>query len=230
VLHLWTGLGYYARARNLHRGPQLIRDQHGRRVPQAFDDIVGAAGRRPIDGRAPAWRWPRRAARHSRCNVKACSCAALRGRRPADDNATLEKTLASSRSEHAACRSAIYTQAIMDLGADAVYARKPRCADCPIATDCRARASRARRNDMPPARRKRAPRRLRRAVMLVARHASAVLLVQRPASGIWGGLWCLPEFDDRDAPNISPAASCRARGWRVPRCPTSNTASRTSTW
>ena len=57
----------------------------------------------------------------------------------------------------------------------------------------------ARQEELPAARRHRAARKTRRAVMLVARHDSAVLLVQRPANGIWGGLWCLPEFDDRDA-------------------------------
>ena len=52
---------------------------------------------------------------------------------------------------------------------------------------------------LPAAKRARAARKQKRAVMLVARHAGAVLLVQRPPSGIWGGLWCLPEFADRDA-------------------------------
>jgi len=92
---------------------------------------------------------------------------------------------------------ATYTQAIMDLGAT-LCTRKPRCADCPIATDCRARIE-GRQNELPAAKRKRAARKRKTAVMLVARRASEVLLVQRPPSGIWGGLWCLPEFEHRDA-------------------------------
>jgi A/G-specific adenine glycosylase len=75
---------------------------------------------------------------------------------------------------------------------------KPRCDDCPIATDCRARIE-GRQGELPAAKRKRAERRQRHAVMLVARRASEILLVQRPPSGIWGGLWCLPEFDHREA-------------------------------
>jgi len=92
---------------------------------------------------------------------------------------------------------ATYTQAIMDLGATVCTRAKPRCAECPIAADCRARID-GRTAELPARKRARAARKSRRAVMLVARRAGAVLLVQRPPHGIWGGLWCLPEFGDRD--------------------------------
>ena len=75
---------------------------------------------------------------------------------------------------------------------------KPRCEECPIAADCRARIE-GRQGELPAPKRKRAARKRKTAVMLVARRASEVLLVQRPPSGIWGGLWCLPEFDHHDA-------------------------------
>jgi len=197
VLHLWTGLGYYARARNLQRAAQLIRDQHGGVFPQDFDAIVALPG----IGRSTAGAILALAtgARHAILdgNVKRVLArhAAVDG--PPDDSATLERLwqLADANTPHADV--AVYTQAVMDMGAT-LCVRKPRCAECPIAADCRARLQ-GRVAELPAARRKRAPRRLRRAVMLVARHASAVLLVQRPASGIWGGLWCLPEFDDRVA-------------------------------
>jgi A/G-specific adenine glycosylase len=92
----------------------------------------------------------------------------------------------------------VYTQAIMDLGATLCTRANPRCADCPITSDCRARIE-GRQGELPAGKRRRSPRKLRHAFMLVARRESAVLLVQRPATGIWGGLWCLPEFADRDA-------------------------------
>jgi A/G-specific adenine glycosylase len=102
-----------------------------------------------------------------------------------------------------------YTQAIMDLGAT-VCARKPRCADCPIAGDCVARIE-SRQDQLPAVKQKRAERRQRRAVMLVARHESSVLLVQRPPNGIWGGLWCLPEFESAaDAEQFATRQFARA--------------------
>jgi A/G-specific adenine glycosylase len=93
---------------------------------------------------------------------------------------------------------ATYTQAIMDLGATLCTRARPRCGECPIASDCRARIE-DRTAVLPAPKRRRAERRLKHAVMLVARRAGQVLLVQRPPSGIWGGLWCLPEFGDRGA-------------------------------
>ena len=101
---------------------------------------------------------------------------------------------------------ATYTQAIMDLGATLCARSKPRCADCPIAEDCVARIE-SRQDQLPARKKRRAERRQRRAVMLVARHASRVLLVQRPPTGIWGGLWCLPEFESETA--AEHFASCQ---------------------
>jgi len=86
----------------------------------------------------------------------------------------------------------------MDLGATVCRYPTPRCEECPIADGCRARIE-GRQGELPAAKRKRAIRKQKRAVMLVARRASEVFLVQRPPSGIWGGLWCLPEFADREA-------------------------------
>src|SRR5689334_18879943 len=89
----------------------------------------------------------------------------------------------------------------MDLGATVCTRAQPRCAECPVAADCRARIE-VRTAELPAgkraAKRLRATRKSKRAVMLIARRAGAVLLVQRPTSGIWGGLWCLPEFGDRE--------------------------------
>ena len=93
---------------------------------------------------------------------------------------------------------ATYTQAIMDLGAMLCTRSKPRCTECPLSTGCAARASG--RQQQLPARRQRAPRRQRQVVMLVARQGDgSVLLTRRPERGVWGGLWCLPEFDSVEA-------------------------------
>jgi len=201
VLHLWTGLGYYARARNLQRAAQDIRDHHAGVFPTTLEAVMDLPGvgrstagailalsggaRHPIlDGNVK-----RVLARHQ----------ALDG---APDEAETLSTLWDLAERHTPQADvAVYTQAIMDLGATLCTRANPNCAECPIATDCRARIE-GRTAELPAkklaAKRLRAARKSRRAVMLVARSADAVLLVQRPPSGIWGGLWCLPEFDDRE--------------------------------
>jgi A/G-specific adenine glycosylase len=111
---------------------------------------------------------------------------------------------------------ATYTQAIMDLGATVCRRSKPRCDVCPIAAGCRARIE-GRQGELPAPKSTRAVRAQKHAVMLVARRATEVLLVQRPPSGIWGGLWCLPEFDHRDAAErYAATALARAELARAP--------------
>jgi len=197
VLHLWTGLGYYARARNLHRAAQLIRDIHRGEFPQSLE----AAMELPGVGRSTAGAILAisAGARHSILdgNVKRVLARYYGVDGAPDEAATLAQLWKLADENTPTDGVATYTQAIMDLGAT-LCTRKPRCADCPIATDCRARIE-GRQNELPAAKRKRAARKRKTAVMLVARRASEVLLVQRPPSGIWGGLWCLPEFEHRDA-------------------------------
>ena len=201
VLHLWTGLGYYARARNLLRAAQHIRDQHGGVFPATVEAVMELPGvGRSTAGAILALS---RGARHPILdgNVKRVLArhAALAG--APDEAATLSTLweLAESNTPHTDV--ATYTQAIMDLGATVCTRANPRCAECPIAADCRARIE-GRTAELPAGKRAtqrlRAKRKSRHAVMLVAKRAGAVLLVQRPPSGIWGGLWCLPEFGDRD--------------------------------
>jgi A/G-specific adenine glycosylase len=198
VMHLWTGLGYYARARNLHRAAQLVRDDHGGVFPRTLDAVMELPG----VGRSTAGAILAISAgeRHSILdgNVKRVLARYYAVDGAPDENATLAKLWQLADDNTPADDVAIYTQAIMDLGATLCTRSKPRCEACPVADDCRARIE-GRQGELPAAKRKRGARKRRTAVMLVARRASEVLLVQRPASGIWGGLWCLPEFDHLDA-------------------------------
>jgi A/G-specific adenine glycosylase len=198
VLHLWTGLGYYARARNLQRAAQVIRDQHGGEFPRTLDAVVALPGvGRSTAGAILALST---GARHAilDANVKRVLARfhAIDG--AVDSSAVQARLWELAERETPDLDVATYTQAIMDLGATVCRHPVPRCEVCPIAADCRARLE-GRQGELPAPKRKRAVRRLKRAVMLVARRESAVLLVQRPPSGIWGGLWCLPEFADRDS-------------------------------
>ncbi len=197
VLHLWTGLGYYARARNLHRAAQLVRDRHAGRFPEDFDAVMELPGiGRSTAGAILA---QSRGARHAILdgNVRRVLSRHYAIDGAPDEAATLAELWRRAEENTPTADLADYTQAIMDLGAT-LCTRRPRCAECPIAADCRARLE-SRQGELPAPKRRRAARRLRRAVMLVARHDSRVLLMQRPPNGIWGGLWCLPEFADAEA-------------------------------
>jgi A/G-specific adenine glycosylase len=216
VLHLWTGLGYYARARNLHRAAQIVRDEHGGIFPKGLDAVMALPGiGRSTAGAILAIS---SGSRHPILdgNVKRVLTRYYAVDGAPDEHATLEKLWRLADDNTPVKNVAVYTQAIMDLGATLCTRGKPRCDDCPIAIDCRARIE-GRQGELPAAKRKRGVRRQKHAVMLVARRATEVLLVQRPPSGIWGGLWCLPEFDHRDEAELYAAATlASAKLARVP--------------
>jgi A/G-specific adenine glycosylase len=206
VLHLWTGLGYYARARNLHRAAQVVRDEHGGKFPSSFEAVMSLPGiGRSTAGAILAIS---SGSRHPILdgNVKRVLARFYAVAGAPDENATLEELWRLADDNTPAKDVAVYTQAIMDLGATLCTRGKPRCDDCPIAADCRARIE-GRQAQLPAAKRKRAVRKQKHAVMLVAQRSTQVLLVQRPPSGIWGGLWCLPEFDHREAAEQYAATS-----------------------
>jgi A/G-specific adenine glycosylase len=204
VLHLWTGLGYYARARNLQRAAQIIRDEHGGEFPRALEQVMElpGVGRSTAGAILSIATGARHAILDGNVNRVLSRYYAVDG--APDDNATLAQLWNLAERDTPETDVGTYTQAIMDLGATVCTRTKPRCGNCPIAADCRARIE-ARQTELPAPKRKRAARKLKHAVMLVARHESAVLLVQRPPSGIWGGLWCLPQFEDRDAAEVFAA-------------------------
>ena len=198
VLHLWTGLGYYARARNLHRAAQIIRDEHGGRFPRTLSEAMELPG----IGRSTAGAILSIAtgARHPILdgNVKRVLARYYAIDGAIDAGETLDELWRLADANTPTEQVATYTQAIMDLGATLCSRARPSCDVCPILDGCRARIE-GRQAALPAAKRRRAERRRRHAVMLVARRRTEVLLVRRPASGIWGGLWCLPEFADREA-------------------------------
>jgi A/G-specific adenine glycosylase len=196
VLHLWSGLGYYARARNLHRAAQAVVARHGGEFPDRIDDMMALPG----IGRSTA----------------AAILALARGQRHAilDGNvkrvlarhfavagypgeASVERQLWSIAEECTPVeRVAEYTQAIMDLGATVCTRARPACLLCPLTADCVARAEN--RQDRLPAPRPRVARPQREAWLVVAMRGShKVLIERRPPVGIWGGLWGLPEFPTR---------------------------------
>jgi A/G-specific adenine glycosylase len=194
VMRLWSGLGYYARARNLHRAAKEMLVLHGGRLPETLSELIALPGiGRSTAGAILALA---RSQRHPILdgNVKRVLARIFLVEEPPDSTEGLKKlwTLAEACTPHS--RLAEYTQAIMDLGAAVCVRSNPACDRCPLASGCRAFAA-GRAQELPVARR-RASRRLRSTHMIFVLARGRVLLERRPSRGIWGGLWAPPEFPD----------------------------------
>jgi len=196
VLHLWSGLGYYARARNLQRAAQHIRDLHAGEFPVDFDAVAALPG----VGRSTAGAILALACDQPHPIVDG-NVRRVLSRLFAVPGRSGERAMEEVLWRYAAAltpvqRVAQYTQAIMDLGATLCTRRNPRCGQCPLAQRCAAHAAGA-EHDF-PAPKKPLRRRAREVWMLLARRGDgSVRLVRRPAAGIWGGLWSPPEYESR---------------------------------
>jgi A/G-specific adenine glycosylase len=192
VLHLWTGLGYYARARNLHRTAIIMREQYHGQFPLDIEALKQLPG----IGRSTAGAILALAAgqRHAILdgNVKR-----VLARMHAIDgwpaNTQVQAKLWTLAETHTPSTDVDrYTQAIMDLGATVCTRSRPVCQLCPLADVCIAHAQ-GRETDY-PAPKPRIARPLRNTLLLMLRNPRGdVLLEQRPPAGIWGGLWSFPE-------------------------------------
>ena len=199
VLHLWSGLGYYARGRNLHRAAREVMDRHGGELPREIEALqalpgIGRSTAGAILAAAYGQRHPILDGNVKRVLARVHAVPGWPGQ------AAVQRRLWELAEAHTpAQRVADYTQAIMDLGATVCRRARPACAVCPVAEHCAARRS-GRQAEFPAPRPPRA-RPLRHARMLLVQDAAgAVLLERRPPAGIWGGLWCPPELDEGEAP------------------------------
>jgi A/G-specific adenine glycosylase len=196
VLSHWSGLGYYSRARNLHRAAELIRDRHGGRFPDRLDDVAGLPGiGRSTAAAIVVFAYGERHAildgNVKRVLARTCGIAGYPGAKPvADELWRAAERLLPQRNVEA------YTQGLMDLGATLCVRGTPRCAACPVTRHCT--ALREGCTDRLPSPRPRKVLPHRNTVMLILEHAGTLLLEKRPAPGIWGGLWCFPEISAED--------------------------------
>ena len=199
VMAYWAGLGYYSRARNLHRAAQQVISRHHGHFPPSVDLLaelpgVGRSTAAAIAAFAYDVIAPILDGNVKRVLARHAAVAGYPGVSAVEKKLWLE---AEARLPTSAKDMVAYTQGLMDLGATICARSDPRCLLCPIAADCAARIS-GRVNKIPAARpSKLVPQRSQRYLLLT--HANQILLVKRPAPGIWGGLWCLPEIgDDED--------------------------------
>ena len=194
VLQHWSGLGYYARARNLHKTAQLIAANDGE-FPQTIDELSALPG----IGRSTAGAILSIACGQSQPildgNVKRV-LARFHAVQGWPGNAKVAEQLWQiSRRYTPSDRCGDYTQAMMDLGATLCIRSKPKCADCPVAEGCQAKKLGLVSQLPEPKPRKELPVKQLYFLLLQDKH-QRILLEKRPPVGIWGGLWSLPEFDD----------------------------------
>ncbi|WP_372828357.1 A/G-specific adenine glycosylase [Shewanella sp. UCD-KL12] len=199
VLHHWTGLGYYARARNLHKSAQVIRDEYASIFPNDFDNVLALPGigrstagavlslslsqhHSILDGNVK-----RVLARHG-------AIEGWPGKKPVEN-----KLWELTDKLTPAVNVQKYNQAMMDIGASICSRSKPLCSECPVALDCKAQLA-GRQTEYPGKK----PKKVipaKSAFMLVLSRGDEVFLEKRPPTGIWGGLWCFPEFSSHDELN-----------------------------
>jgi A/G-specific adenine glycosylase len=193
VLAAWSGLGYYSRARNLHRCAQAVVAEHGGRFPAGAAELAELPGiGRSTAAAIAAFCFGERVAildgNVKRVLARVLAFAGDVGEPRAERELWAQATALLPERDVGA-----YTQGLMDLGATVCLARSPHCLLCPVQPLCRAAATGAQADY--PVKRVRARRGTREHVWLWLEQAGRVFLVQRPVAGIWAGLWSLPELD-----------------------------------
>lgn len=200
VLHHWTGLGYYARARNLHKAAKLIVSEHKGIFPENIEQVIALPG-------------------IGRSTAGAILSLSLNQYHPILDGnvkrvlarnylveghnglAKFDKALWQlSEILTPATDTGFYTQAMMDLGATVCTRSKPTCEVCPVQTSCLAMASNLQAEFPQKKPKKKIPE--KNTIMVIPRittpTSDSVLMEKRPPAGIWGGLWCFYEVSDKD--------------------------------
>jgi A/G-specific adenine glycosylase len=197
VLAHWSGLGYYARGRNVHKTARIIAERFSGKFPSNYDDIIALPG----IGRSTAAAVCALAFHQHRAildgNVKRvltrhCGIEGWVGNKLVEEQLWQQAEVLLPTED-----IAIYTQALMDMGATVCKRSNPKCVLCPVQADCVALQSERIAEFPTPRTRRAVPE--RHATFLLLMYDNDILLEKRPSSGIWGGLWCPPQFDDDKA-------------------------------
>ena len=193
VLHLWSGLGYYSRARNMHKAAQMVMNEFGGDFPEQINDLqrLPGVGRSTAGAIMALGRGTRAAILDGNVKRLLCRLYAVAGW---SGRAAVSKQLWQLAELHTpATRLPDWTQAVMDMGATLCTRTRPACERCPVQPWCQAWARQAQNLYPQPRPRKETPLRQTRMLMCV-NGDHEVLLQKRPARGIWGGLWSFPEL------------------------------------
>ncbi|GAA4361029.1 A/G-specific adenine glycosylase [Kangiella marina] len=196
VMHLWSGLGYYSRARNLHKAAKMVAETYDGKFPQTQEAIETLPGvGRSTAGAIAAFAFDQPSAILDG-NVKRvlARCYGIEGWA---GKSSVLKTLWQRAEENTPNHhTAEYNQAMMDLGAVVCTRSKPKCEQCPLSEHCYAL-----KHDtitQLPGKKPKKARPKRSVYWLIYLENQQVVLHKRPPSGIWGGLWCFPEIDQSE--------------------------------
>ncbi len=189
VLHLWTGLGYYARARNLHKTAKIVVEKFHGKFPEDSDGLQNLPGIGRSTAGAILSLSMKKYAPILDGNVKRVLSRvhALKAFESIDQLWILAEKYTPHK------HTAEYTQAMMDLGAIICVRSQPKCDVCPLAKCCQANILHLQKNF--PGQKPAKTQPVRKIILLLIQNSEGkILLEKRPSSGIWGGLWSLPEF------------------------------------
>lgn len=195
VLHLWTGLGYYARARNLHKTARIITDTLNGKFPGTLEQLCELPGiGRSTAGAILSLSMQQRGVILDG-NVKRVLCRYYAIDQWSGTSTVQKQLWQLADAATPDSRNSAYTQAMMDLGATVCTRSRPNCQACPLRADCQ--AFNRQMTDQLPVSKPRKALPVRSVYMLMWRDAAGrVLLQQRQSAGIWGGLWSFPECTD----------------------------------
>ncbi len=215
VLHHWTGLGYYARARNLHKTAQIVINDFNGILPDTAEQLetLPGIGRSTAGAiRAIAFQKP--------ASILDGNVKRVLARHHAVDgwpglSAVSHQLWALAEQHTPSTRIADYTQAIMDMGATLCTRTKPRCQECPLSNECQ--AFKANNPTDYPGKKPRKEQPVRECLFLIIKNPEGdILLEQRPASGLWGGLWVFPQCEEEnDITTVCNQLSCQIEDWQL---------------
>ena len=199
VMRLWSGLGYYARARNLLKAAREVASLHGGVFPTDIESVAALPGVGPSTAAAIVAFATGEPHAILDGNVKRVMARHFGIAGAIDSKRTLDQLWAVARAELPRAHVEAYTQGLMDIGATVCARTRPACGGCPVSGTCVA-LQESRIDELPG---RKAPREspLREVALFVAISRDEVLLERRPPTGIWGGLWSLPEGASKTTPS-----------------------------
>lgn len=197
VLHLWSGLGYYARARNLHKAAMQIHEKYGGQFPENYEQVlalpgVGRSTAGAVLSLALSQRHPILDGNVKRVLARYFMIEGWPGHKQVENRLwELSETVTPAFGPDCA----VFNQAMMDIGAMVCKRGQPDCSRCPLSEDCLAKA--AGKQIKFPAKKPKKVLPTKSVYMLIAekKPETGILLEKRPPIGIWGGLWSFPEFE-----------------------------------
>lgn len=200
VLKHWSGLGYYARARNMHKAAKQVCDEFEGSFPKALEDMQSLSG----IGRSTAAAILSISHNQPQAildgNVKRVLCRFFAVKGWPGQASVLNELWQLAEQELPSKRNADYSQAMMDLGATLCTRSKPQCEICPLIKNCLAYKSQT-QTDYPEKKPKKKLPERNTVMLIIMNEKQNIFMQKRPPSGIWGSLWCFPQFDSIDLAN-----------------------------